>query len=415
MCKKVMGRRNHFMNLFCCISVSLSVSFAAFANNHPSSSLYSGVQSAGFSKLSSHHPLMSLANSIQHNAQADDGKPTRDGPNEALRQSIENTVNILSTNQRTRASSPSDSSSSAVVHIIGTGLSPTLLSLPLTTLKILSDADVVLYDSLGLPYHDICQIVPQHCELVCVGKRGDSAKSWKQNDIDMLLLQMALETGKQQQSKPKTIVRLKGGDPFLFGRTRSEIEMLRTNDIAYTYTPGISSCIAAAHLGGIPLTDAELGCQSFGVWSGTDEFGKSRCLNDDTSEEMDFAPNVDVLVFLMIGRLDKLEALCTLLAFGRNGTGSSSSVGNGKRKWSLDTPCAVIQNAGGIVMSDSSEFYTKDENPANTLQEVPVQKVWRSTLGSIVSVIRSEDVSRKSVSPAVFVVGQVCELDLNCK
>ena len=73
----------------------------------------------------------------------------------------------------------------------------------------------------------------------------------------------------------KSVVRLKGGDPFLFGRARTEIETLRSNNIPYSYTPGISSCIAGPHLGGIPLTDPLLDCQSFGVWSGTDAFGKS--------------------------------------------------------------------------------------------------------------------------------------------
>jgi siroheme synthase len=199
-----------------------------------------------------------------------------------------------------------------------------------------------------------------------------------------MLLDMALQKQTEDQ-RLRRIVRLKGGDPFLFGRTRSEIETLRTNNITYTYSPAISSCIAGPHLGGIPLTDTELDCQSFGVWSGTDAFGRSYGLYDE-GNEADFTSGVDVLVFLMIGRLDKLEALCDLLS----------------RKWQVDTPCAVIQNAGGV------------SNDASLGSQTPIQRVWRSTLGNIVRMIRSEDEARVSVSPAVFVVGRVCELDLTC-
>ena len=149
--------------------------------------------------------------------------------------------------------------------------------------------------------------------------------------------------------------------------------------------------MAGPHLGGIPLTDTELGCQSFGVWSGTDAFGKRRGLND--VNEADFTANVDVLVFLMIGRLDKLNALCQLLLVSRGENTHMESW-----KWNADTPCAVIQNAGG-----------SSGNP-----QAPNQKVWRARLRDIVSTIRSEDETRTSVSPAVFVVGRVCELDLRC-
>ena len=292
----------------------------------------------------------------------------------------------------------------SIIHIIGTGLSPTLLSLPLTTLHRLSQADAVLYDSLGLAYEDICKVVPKHCEVICVGKRGDSQKSWKQGEIDDLILQMAMtqtitassssKTDDCTIKKSKTILRLKGGDPFLFGRARTEIDTLKSNNIPYTYTPAISSCIAGPHLGGIPLTDSNLS-QSFGVWSGTDAFGRSRGLetnkNDIASSDDDNRGNnwdglgVDTLVFLMIGRLDKLEALCNLLANSRG----------------ENTPCAVIQNAGGrrSERDDSQESSQK------------LQRVWRGTLGDIVPIIREEDNTRTSVSPAVFVVGATCQLD----
>ncbi|KAL9184038.1 hypothetical protein ACHAXT_002124 [Thalassiosira profunda] len=325
---------------------------------------------------------------------------TEDGAGASLRGAIANLASILDE----PAAPASRAEQSSIVHIIGTGLCPTLLNLPLSTLLILSEADVVLYDSLGLSYEDIRRVVPPHCEVIGVGKRGDR-KSWKQGDIDELLLQMATEpiaSNNQQQSSAqtmkstKTIVRLKGGDPFLFGRTKTEIEALRSRDIPYTYTPGISSCIAGPHLGGIPLTDPSLDCQSFAVWSGTDAFGRSRGLNDDDNcagggKEWQ-GLGVDVLVFLMIGRLDKLDALCRTIAEG-------GSVEDERRKWSKDTPCAVIQNAGGRT----------ETVDGSTL---PVQRVWRSTLGNIVNAIQEEDDTRTSVSPAVFVVGATAALDL---
>jgi len=341
----------------------------------------------------------------------DDGPdPEEANTNISLRQSIQQLASIIdptgtSLNNYLSEASSSSTSHHSIVHIIGTGVTPTLLNLPLSTLFLLSQADVVLYDSLGLTQHDIRRIVPDNCEVICVGKRGDQkSSSWKQGDIDQLLLQKAIESAllpsDDRQRTPKrttSIVRLKGGDPFLFGRTRSEIDALRANNVPYTYTPGISSCIAGPHLGGIPLTDTSLDCQSFGVWSGTDALGRSWGLDDDSDDPSRSkfwqSMDIDVLVFLMIGRLDKLEALCQSIAHNSNGA-------NGSGRWNKDTPCAVIQNAGG-----TSE--TPDEPTT-----IPVQRVWRSTLGNIVADIRKEDMNLTSVSPAVFVVGATATLDL---
>ncbi len=364
--------------------------------------------------------------------------------NELLRKAIQNLASIidLSDNPCTENDLPSTQSESqpqlkcipTTVHIIGTGLTPTLMSLPLSTLLLLSKADVVLYDSLGLSRDDICKVVPKHCEVICVGKRGDSKKSWKQNDIDELILQMALENMSSESTSSSTssstsissnlnrenqnhslhsskcIIRLKGGDPFLFGRTRTEIESLRSNNIPYTYTPSISSCIAGPHLGGIPLTDTSLDCQSFGVWSGTDAFGRSIGMGNNDGDESGFTRDglcVDTLVFLMIGRLDKLEGLCNALIQSGSRDGDMVDGGN-RRKWAANTTCAVIQNAGGRKMSKGKV----PESYCSTMDERPIQKVWRSTLENIISDIRKEDDTIASVSPAVFIVGATCELNL---
>lgn len=102
-----------------------------------------------------------------------------------------------------------------------------------------------------------------------------------------------------------------------------------------------------------------------------------------------------MLVFLMIGRLDKLDALCRCIVADRDGDDGCAG------GWNEGTPCAVIQNAGGARGADGS-----------TSSSSPVQRVWRSSLGDIVKDIRDEDPARSSVSPAVFVVGATASLDL---
>ena len=61
---------------------------------------------------------------------------------------------------------------------------------------------------------------------------------------------------------------------------RTKINTLQSSGVPYTYMPVVSSCVVGPHLGGIPLTNASMGCQSFGVWSGTNDFGRSRGLGN---------------------------------------------------------------------------------------------------------------------------------------
>jgi siroheme synthase len=413
------------LSLFDDAAALLSLGGARTSRLHPAAFFHHCPSSSARSK----------ASQLQSSSNNDNPSRTTTSTDESssLREAIESLVSLIgpsSSEDNLVKPPPSEKNTHhpSIVHIIGTGLTPNLLSLPLTTLHLLSQADAVLYDSLGLAHEDICRVVPQHCEVICVGKRGDSQKSWKQSDIDDLILQMAMTTTTTTTQtassscssslsttttdgssttiiKPKTILRLKGGDPFLFGRARTEIDTLKSNNIPYSYTPAISSCIAGPHLGGIPLTDPTLNCQSFGVWSGTDAFGRSRGLiednkNDDNNATSDIdntsgnweGLGVDTLVFLMIGRLDKLEALCNLL------------VSRGE-KWDESTPCAVIQNAGG--KRSMVQETTDDSQDSSQI----IQRVWRGTLGSIVPVIRKEDETRTSVSPAVFIVGATCQLD----
>ena len=408
----------YFALLLLLVESSGATAAAALLNggrSRKSRILHSSAAFHYFHHCPSVHSTSSSSSSLLQSSSSNNDNPTIGTSNDesSLRETIERLVSLIGPSAEDNLVKPPPDSTAdqhtqhhpSIVHIIGTGLTPTLLSLPLSTLHLLCQADAVLYDSLGLAYEDICKIVPNHCEVICVGKRGDSKKSWKQSEIDELILQMAMtptSSTDDNMTKPKTILRLKGGDAFLFGRARTEIDTLQSNKIPYTYTPAISSCIAGPHLGGIPLTDPSLNCQSFGVWSGTDAFGRSRGLestNDNATSDDDNVENsgsweglgVDTLVFLMIGRLDKLEALCNLLA--KSGD-----------KWEESTPCAVIQNAGGNRRSTAESDDSQDSSQK-------IQRVWRGTLGSIVPLIREEDETRTSVSPAVFIVGATCQLD----
>lgn len=109
--------------------------------------------------------------------------------------------------------------------------------------KLLSEADVVIYDRLASPR--ILSYAPRNAEFIYVGKTaGRHAVS--QEEINALIVQKAKEH--------KKVVRLKGGDPFIFGRGGEEAEVLAAEGIPFEIVPGVSSSIAAPAYAGIPLT-----------------------------------------------------------------------------------------------------------------------------------------------------------------
>ena len=129
----------------------------------------------------------------------------------------------------------------------------------LMTLKggdVLQSADVVVYDALV--GSGVLSMIPDSAELIYAGKRSGH-HTLKQNEINMVLLDKALEG--------KRVVRLKGGDPFLFGRGGEELELLKENSIPYEIIPGVTSAFAAPAYAGIPVTHRDF-CQSVSVVTG---------------------------------------------------------------------------------------------------------------------------------------------------
>lgn len=109
--------------------------------------------------------------------------------------------------------------------------------------KVLEAAEVVVYDSLvGL---GVLAMIPKQAEKIYVGKRAGK-HTMRQEEINKVLL--------EQAERGKRVVRLKGGDPFLFGRGGEELELLVQHNIPFEVVPGVTSAIAVAAYQGIPIT-----------------------------------------------------------------------------------------------------------------------------------------------------------------
>ena len=113
---------------------------------------------------------------------------------------------------------------------------------------VLATCDAVVYDALVSPaiMNGIRRDGNTRAELHFVGKRGGDGRSWKQDDIDALLVRLALEG--------KRVVRLKGGDPFVFGRGSEEAQALARAGLTFDVVPGVTAGIAAPAYAGIPVT-----------------------------------------------------------------------------------------------------------------------------------------------------------------
>ena len=128
------------------------------------------------------------------------------------------------------------------VYLTGAGPGDVEL-LTLKAVRVIQNADVLIYDRLV--NKEILDMVKKDCDLIYVGKE-DKKHTLPQDEINELIYQASL--------KYENVVRLKGGDPFVFGRGGEEALYLHERNIKFEIIPGISSAIAVPAYAGIPVT-----------------------------------------------------------------------------------------------------------------------------------------------------------------
>lgn len=151
--------------------------------------------------------------------------------------------------------------SKGTVYLVGAGPGDAGL-LTLRGAELLGRADVVVYDALVNP--ELLRLAPKAAEVIYGGKRSRD-HAIPQEDLNRLLVAKALEG--------RTVVRLKGGDPYLFGRGGEEAEELAEAGVPFEVVPGISSIVAGPNYAGIPITHRDH-CSSFTVITGHEDPGK---------------------------------------------------------------------------------------------------------------------------------------------
>lgn len=236
------------------------------------------------------------------------------------------------------------------VYLVGSGPGdPGLITVK--GMELLKNCDVLIYDELASSM--FLEYVQESCIKIYVGKKAGQ-HSKKQEKINHILITYAKQYAK--------VVRLKGGDPFVFGRGGEEIEALMEHNIPYEVIPGISSAIAVPECAGIPVTHRGVS-QSFHVITGhTKEAENTLPDNLETLAKLN-----GTLVFLMgLSNLSKI--IDELIRYGK----------------SVETPAAVI-----------SQGTTKN------------QKIVRGTLKDIADKIIREQLT----SPAVIVIGNTALLN----
>jgi len=198
---------------------------------------------------------------------------------------------------------------SAKVYLVGTGPGdPELLTVK--ALRLLQTADVVIYDRLVS--EAILQQIPSGVSRIYAGKKSGN-HALPQDEINQLLVTLV----KSQRS----IVRLKGGDPFIFGRGSEEALVLTKHGIEFEIVPGITAASACASYAGIPLTHRGL-AQGVQIITGHSQAGQELDLNWNA------IANAETTIVIYMG-LHNIDLICTkLIAAGLD----------------IHTPAAAIKN-----------------------------------------------------------------------
>lgn len=231
------------------------------------------------------------------------------------------------------------------VSIVGAGPGdPDLLTLK--AWKAIQSADAILYDALVS--NEILAHAKTSAKTLFVGKRK-GFKAFSQEKINELIVEYAFKYGH--------VVRLKGGDPFVFGRGKEEVDFVESFGISTEVVPGISSAIAAPSSAGIPVTLRNV-ARSFWVITATDA-------KHQLSQDIVQAANSNATVVILMG-MSKLSQIVDIY----------------KSVDRANTPVAIVQNG------------TK-----------PAENVGIGTIETIESVVAEKNLS----SPAVIVIGDVVD------
>ena len=235
------------------------------------------------------------------------------------------------------------------VYLVGAGPGDPGLA-TLRAAEVLRDADVVIYDYLANT--ELLSIAPSNAERIYVGKQA-GAHTLSQEEINALLIAKGMEG--------KSVVRLKGGDPFVFGRGGEEACALSQAKIPFEVVPGVTAAVAVPAYAGIPVTHRD--------WTATVAFvtGHEDPTKDESSIAWDkLATGIGTIVFYM-GMSNLPMIVERLMRHGR----------------SADTPIALIR------------WGTK-----------PEQKTLVGTLGTITEVARDSGLK----PPVIIIVGEVVRL-----
>ncbi len=234
------------------------------------------------------------------------------------------------------------------VYIVGAGPGhPDLLTVK--AVKLLRAADVIVYDRLI--QEEVLALGNPLAEWFYMGKSVGRHES-RQDEIHELLVQKALEG--------KMVVRLKGGDPFLFGRGAEEAEYLADRDIPFDVVPGVCSALSAPLTAGIPVTHRDY---ASGVAIVTGHFS-----NTENEQALDFSALSRVPTLVVLMGVHTVSTVCNrLMNAGRN----------------PGTPAAIVQMA----------FW-------------PGERVITGTIATIADLARAEKIE----APATLIIGEVVRL-----
>ena len=235
------------------------------------------------------------------------------------------------------------------VYLVGAGPGdPNLITLK--AIELIKKADVVLYDRLVSK--KILAMIPKRCKSIYVGRAvGDDTTH--QDSTNELMVKYA--------KLKKTVVRLKGGDPIIFGRGGEEAEFLKSFKIKYEIIPGITSGIGSATYAGIPLTHRQFASSVVFVTGHEDPEKKTEVV-----KWKKLAKSVDTIVIMMgLSRIEEISK--KLIEGGMDKT----------------TPVAVIQNG-----------------------TTPKQKMIKGTISNI-----SNKIKRNKIRPPTnIIIGRVVDL-----